>query len=160
MSASRPHYEGAGAVQATPAVLGRGVATERDVRAPSAPPPSNASANVTPSGQSHKRDAEWSAESSARLRRVNIWVKRLRRSDKYRGQYEALRHEQRALENKRREWCNALQREHRARRRRPRPPGRCAVCGTAFEGKRQDAKHCSATCRQRAHRSPWWGADA
>jgi hypothetical protein len=52
-----------------------------------------------------------------------------------------------------RERDNAQQRERRARRRRLRPPGRCAVCGTAFKGKRKDAQYCSAACRQRAHRS-------
>jgi hypothetical protein len=30
---------------------------------------------------------------------------------------------------------------------------RCIACGTAFKGKRKDAQHCSAACRQRAHRS-------
>jgi hypothetical protein len=30
---------------------------------------------------------------------------------------------------------------------------RCAACGTEFGGKRKDARFCSATCRQRAHRT-------
>jgi hypothetical protein len=52
-----------------------------------------------------------------------------------------------------RERDNAKQRARRAWRRHLRPPGRCAVCGTAFKGKRKDAQYCSAACRQRAHRS-------
>jgi hypothetical protein len=52
-----------------------------------------------------------------------------------------------------REHDNAMQRERRARRRRLRTPGGCTMCGTAFKGKRKDARYCSAACRQRAHRS-------
>ncbi len=32
------------------------------------------------------------------------------------------------------------------------PPTICAACGTGFKGKRKDARFCSASCRQRAHR--------
>jgi hypothetical protein len=38
------------------------------------------------------------------------------------------------------------------RRRWRRPPKLCAACGAKVEGKRLDAKYCSAACRQRAHR--------
>jgi hypothetical protein len=51
-----------------------------------------------------------------------------------------------------RERRNLNQRRSRAWRRRLRPPGRCAACGTDFRGKRKDAKYCSGACRQRAHR--------
>ena len=66
--------------------------------------------------------------------------------------HEARQRERRELDNKKRERENRLQRERRAWRRHLRPSGRCAVCGTAFKGKRKDAQHCSAACRTRAFR--------
>jgi predicted nucleic acid-binding Zn ribbon protein len=58
-------------------------------------------------------------------------------------------------QRKKREWVNAQQRARRALNRwylAQRPPGRCAVCGTAFnKGKRKDARYCSGACRQRAN---------
>ncbi len=38
------------------------------------------------------------------------------------------------------------------RRERWKRPTICEVCGVEFKGKRADARYCSATCRQRAHR--------
>ena len=34
------------------------------------------------------------------------------------------------------------------------PASACAACGEKFKGKRKDARFCSDTCRQRAHRQP------
>ena len=41
----------------------------------------------------------------------------------------------------------------KARRARWKRPTACAACGKDFKGKREDARFCSAACRQRAHRS-------
>jgi hypothetical protein len=47
---------------------------------------------------------------------------------------------------------NAKQRKWYAARRARRPAAVCTACHTKFKGKRKDAKFCSNTCRQRAHR--------
>jgi hypothetical protein len=47
--------------------------------------------------------------------------------------------------------ASARRRELRAQRRAARA-ALCATCGTKFRGKRKDARFCSDTCRQRAHR--------
>jgi hypothetical protein len=47
---------------------------------------------------------------------------------------------------------NAKQRKWYAARRARRPAAVGTVCHTKFKGKRRDAKFCSNTCRQRAHR--------
>jgi hypothetical protein len=52
-----------------------------------------------------------------------------------------------------RERERAQRQERRKRKRAMRPPVKCAACGVEFKGKRKDAKFCSATCRQAAHRS-------
>jgi hypothetical protein len=47
--------------------------------------------------------------------------------------------------------ASARRRELRAQRRAAKA-ALCATCGTKFQGKREDARFCSDTCRQRAHR--------
>lgn len=47
---------------------------------------------------------------------------------------------------------NARQRQLRKWQRNRRPPAVCVVCESTFKGRREDAKYCSAACRQRAHR--------
>jgi hypothetical protein len=49
---------------------------------------------------------------------------------------------------KQRQWY-AARKARRARWKRPTP---CASCGKEVKGKREDARFCSAACRQRAHR--------
>jgi hypothetical protein len=54
-----------------------------------------------------------------------------------------------------REKQNAARREWYARRKRRRElfePSTICICGAKFKGKRADARFCSDTCRQRAHR--------
>jgi hypothetical protein len=55
-----------------------------------------------------------------------------------------------------RERENAKQRKWYARRKARRgfgkPPRLCATCGGKLQGKRKDARFCSGTCRQKAHR--------
>lgn len=55
---------------------------------------------------------------------------------------------------KEREARNAKQRANYLRRKQSRrcPPVHCAGCDGLIQSKRKDAKHCSAACRQRAHR--------
>lgn len=59
-----------------------------------------------------------------------------------------------SLLDKEREQRNAKQRKRYARRQTFRRGliHTCAVCSGRFNGKRKDAKYCSASCRQQAHR--------
>lgn len=54
------------------------------------------------------------------------------------------------------ECSNTKQREWYRRRKVMgaigKPIPQCGVCGARFKGRRKDAKHCSAKCRQKAHR--------
>jgi hypothetical protein len=126
-------------------------------------PPSNTSANSPPVDR--QTSVTPRPESATRSRRLEELMKAVRPCeicretvpdyycDACKDWYEARQREKRERDNKRRELANELQRARRAWRRQLRPPGRCAVCGTAFKGKRKDAQYCSAACRQRAHRS-------
>jgi hypothetical protein len=129
---------------------------------PPPPPPSNTSATNAP--WQHQRSVTPTPESDERARRLEEWMKRIRPCeicretvpyyycDACKEWHEARQREKRERDNKKRERDNNLQRARRAWRRHLRPPGRCAACGTAFKGKRKDARYCSAACRQRAHR--------
>jgi hypothetical protein len=127
---------------------------------PKPPPPCNASATSLQAGN---RTSVTPPPGSDR--RIEELYKRIRPCeacrdtvplyycDECRAWDEDRRRENRERWDKAREQRNAKQRARRAWRRHLRPPGRCAVCGTAFKGKRKDAQYCSAACRQRAHRS-------
>jgi hypothetical protein len=68
----------------------------------------------------------------------------------------ACRTEWDSRQKKKHEAESAKRRAQYARRKQRRdqwkPPTICVACGVAFKGKRADARFCSATCRQRAHR--------
>lgn len=67
-----------------------------------------------------------------------------------RAEFESRQQETRKQESaKRRRWYM----NGKERRERWKPSTICAACGGAFKGKRADARFCSATCRQRAHRN-------
>jgi hypothetical protein len=132
---------------------------------PPPPPPSNTSATATPWQPQTSVTPEERKDWDEAGRGIEALLKRIRPCeicrdtvplyycDACRDWHEAQQRKARELDNAKRERDNKLQRARRAWRRRLSPPGRCAACGTAFKGKRKDAKYCSAACRQRAHRS-------
>ena len=69
--------------------------------------------------------------------------------DPCRAEWERRQENEREVARKRqREWYRCRQQVRRHRR----APVSCAVCGTKVRAKRQDAKYCSAACRQRSYR--------
>jgi hypothetical protein len=63
------------------------------------------------------------------------------------AEWEKRQQKEREQESAKRRACRARRKE---RFERYRPP--CAACGVKFKGKRKDARFCSDTCRQNAHR--------
>jgi hypothetical protein len=122
---------------------------------PPPPPPSNASVTATP--WPHRPSVTTTPRPSAEQLFKSIRPCEICRDTVPFYYCDGCKDHWETQQRKKREWVNAQQRARRALNRwylAQRPPGRCAVCGTAFnKGKRKDARYCSGACRQRANRS-------